>query len=392
ATGMTIGELNTYYQNKYQETPDLDDFLQILEEAGFILLLESNQTVDTQTVKTLFNDNTSAQKQAQQFHFTQFPESLAQRLYSKFTLYLSLIIISIACIAIILDPSIVPGWQSLVFTEHITLLNFSLMVIGFIGVCFHEMAHLVAARSFGIGTHLGIGHRMWILVAEADMTGVWILPHKKRYVPFLAGPLLDLTITSLLFILLFAVSSGWIALPYTVLLIIRAVIFVYLLGLLWQCYFFLRTDFYYVIANYFRCKNLMGDAINLLQNTFAKVFPWLRSSDQSHIPPKERQAIQIYAWFWVIGRIIVLLVFVFVVVPLLYNYILIIGQILLAGYQANPYAFIDALLIGTIVIGFQGFGIVLWIRSIYQSWRQTYVQTSQTSNIPSLGESNHSGS
>lgn len=392
ATGMTIGELNTYYQNKYQETPDLDDFLQILEEAGFILPLKENQIINTQTVKTIFTDNTVEQKHPQQFHFTQFPEPLAQQLCSKFTFYLSLVIISIAGIAIILNPSIVPGWQSLVFTEHITLMNLSLMIIGFIGVCLHEMAHLVAARSFGIGTRLGIGHRMWILVAEADMTGVWILPNKKRYIPFLAGPLLDLTITSVLFIILFVVESGWMALPNTILLILRAVIFAYLLGLLWQCYFFLRTDFYYVIANYFRCKNLMGDAIDLLQNTFAKLFPWLRSSDQSHIPPKERQAIQIYAWFWVIGRIIALMVFAFVVVPILYNYILIIGQILLAGYQANPYAFIDALLIGTIVVAFQGFGIVLWIQSIYHSWRQTYVHIPTTSNTASLRESNHSGS
>lgn len=390
--GMAIGELIAYYQNKYDITPDLDDFLETVEEAGFILPLEPDQTVDASTVKSLFTNGTVGQVPSQQFHFANFPESLARQLFSTYTLILCCIIFGIAGIAIVLEPSIVPGWQSLVFIEHITLMNLTLMVIGFVGVGFHEMAHLVAARSFGVPSRFGVGHRMWVIVAETDMTGVWTLPQNKRYIPFLAGPLLDLTITSLLLILLFTVHSGWIALPETALLIIRALIFGYLLGLLWQCYFFLRTDFYYVIANYFGCKNLMDDAIDLLKNYSAKVLPWVQTTDQSHIPHHERNVIGVYAWVWLLGRIVALSVFVLVVIPLLYTYAVIIGQTLLAGYQANPYGFLDVVIIGTIVLSWQGFGIFLWIRSLYQSWRQTHVHTHKTSNTPSLRESNHSGS
>ncbi|NOK63071.1 MAG: hypothetical protein GFH27_549279n498 [Chloroflexi bacterium AL-W] len=391
AEGMSIGELNTYYHDKYDVTPDLDDFLKTVEDAGFILPLEPDQRVDASTVKDLFTNGTAGQVPSPQFHFDNFPESLARQLFSKYTFAICFIIFGITGIAIVLEPSIVPGWQSLVFTEHITLMNLSLMLIGFVGVGLHEMAHLIAARSLGISSRFGIGHRMWVIVAETDMTGVWILPRNKRYIPFLAGPLLDLTIASVLLILLFTVQSGWMTLPETALLIIRALIFGYLLGLLWQCYFFLRTDFYYVIANYFGCKNLMEDAINLLKNYSAKVLPWVQPTDQSHIPLQERKVIGIYAWVWLVGRIVALSVFVLVIIPLLYTYVVIIGQTLLAGYQANPYGFIDVVMIGAIVLSWQGVGIFLWIRSLYQSWRQTHVHTNKTSNTTSLRESNHSG-
>ncbi|MEM8530891.1 MAG: hypothetical protein AAGF95_08610 [Chloroflexota bacterium] len=378
AEGRTLAELNAYYQDTYDSTPDLDDFLETMEEAGFILPLATDQTVDASTVKDLFTDGTAGQVPAQQFHFENFPESLARTLFSTYTLVLCCIIFGITGIAIALEPSIVPGWQSLVFTEHITLMNLTLMLIGFVGVALHEMAHLIATRSFGISSRFGIGHRMWVIVAETDMTGVWILPRNKRYIPFLAGPLLDLTITSLLLMLLFAVQSGWLVLPETAILIIRAIIFGYLLGLLWQCYFFLRTDFYYVIANYFGCKNLMEDATDLLKNYSAKIAPWVSTTDQSHIPRHERNVIGVYAWVWLIGRIVALSVFVLVVIPLLYTYAIIIGQTLLAGYQTDPYGFLDVVVIGTIVLSWQGFGIFLWIRSLYYSWRQTHVHTHQT--------------
>ena len=62
------------------------------------------------------------------------------------------------------------------------------------GIFVHELAHLIAARAVGVNSRMGISHRLWYLVAETDLTGLWSVTRNQRYLPMLAGMIVDLTV------------------------------------------------------------------------------------------------------------------------------------------------------------------------------------------------------
>ncbi|MBA2377691.1 MAG: hypothetical protein H0V75_16470 [Rubrobacter sp.] len=361
AVGKTVGQAQSLYQEKYSEVPDMNDFLDTLERKGFVRFLavgESDQTaVAIKTSPVILRPTPT---KPVRYHFAKFPQSLARRLLSRPILVSCGVLIGLALSAIAVEPSVMPGWSAYFFNKNLTLMGLILMMVSLIKVFLHEMAHLVAARAVGVSSRLGISNRMWVLVAETDMTGIWGVPRKQRYLPLLAGPLLDAVCASALTLILFAYSRGWLVLHLVVFQLSRAMLLTYLLGLLWQCYFFVRTDFYYVVANFFNCKSLMKDTEIFLHNQMARIIPSLRKVDQSHIGALEMQVIRWYALVWLIGRAAAVASLIFIGIPLIWNYYLAIFAASRNGYQANHYAFIDALIMAVMLIP-QIVGFWLWI-------------------------------
>ncbi len=368
ADGKTVGDAQSLYQEKYGEVPDMEEFLDSLERKGFVRPRVKDRADQSATMETTFVPR-STRSAPVRFHFANFPQSLARRLFSRPVLIICGVLITLALASIFVDPSIFPGWQAYFFKENVTLTVLVLIMLDCVALFLHEMAHLVAARAVGVSCRMGISNRMWILVAETDMTGIWGVPRNQRYLPFVAGALLDAVSASALILVFFMESRGWIVLHPVVFLLGRAMLLNYLFGLLWQCYFFIRTDFYYVIANFFRCKSLMKDTEVFLRNQVARIFRSCRLVNQSHIPVAEMRVIRWYALLWLVGRIAALGYLIFISIPLMWHYYLAIFAVLSAGYQANPYAFIDALLMVLVVFAPQGVGFWLWIRSFRSSQR-----------------------
>jgi hypothetical protein len=143
---------------------------------------------------------------------------------------------------------------------------------------------------------------------------------------------------------------------------------VYLLSLFWQCFFFVRTDFYYVIANYFNCKNLLGDTEGYLRNRMAQVLPVLRTVNQSGIPDREMRVIRLYAWIWIAGRLAALSALAFIHIPLVISYFKLVSSTLAAGYRADARAYLDTLVMATLAILPLLAGMGLWLWSLARSW------------------------
>ncbi|HLP89715.1 MAG TPA: hypothetical protein VK184_14135 [Nostocaceae cyanobacterium] len=367
AVGKTIGETKLIYQEKYGEVPDIEDLLMVLQKKGFVKpLLSSQSELSPSLIQSAFVPS-SPQVTKVRYHFTNFKRSLAQKIFSRPVLLGCGVLISLALMAIAFDSTVIPSWDAYLFKEDITLTILVLTVLDSCKLFLHEMAHLIAARALGISCRLGISNRMWVLVAETDMTGVWSVPRSQRYLPFLAGVILDATSAAILILLFFTANHHWIT-PHPLWIKFgRALLLNYLLGILWQCYFYLRTDFYFVFANFFNCKNLMKDTEVLFCNQLARVIPWLRRIDQSHIPISERRVISCYAVLWLVGRTAAISALIFISLPLMWQYWHNLFSILSTGYQANPYKFIDALLIMFIVAIPQSLGFGLWIRSFFKN-------------------------
>lgn len=372
AAGKTVGEVQGLYQQKYGEVPDLVDFLSLLEDEGFVQPKKDHSIEPLAAAIESTSTPRSAASPDLQFHFANFPQSVAKLFFKRSSLILYALVITLALVATFIEPSIIPGRNAYVFTKNMTVMILSLTIVIYITVFLHEMAHLVGARAVGVPSRFSIGHRLWVLVAETDMTGIWVVPRNQRYLPFLAGSLLDAISASVLILMFFAVKQGWLSLPSIILSLANALLLSYLLRILWQCYFFVQTDFYYVITTYFNCKNLMGDTQIFLQNKVARFVHWVYPVDQSKIPANEMRVIRSYALVWIGGRVVALSILIFVSLPVMYHYLLTVFFTLRAGYSANPYAFIDALMLGSLFLVLQGSGFWLWFRSLYRGGRKTY--------------------
>lgn len=304
AAGTTVGAAQQRYQTRYGELPDVEDFLTLLESKGFVNPHGANP-------KTANNVK---------FHVAGFPQPLARLLFSRPVLFAGGLLILTAVVIAARQPHLIPGGSSLYFEKQFTAVALVLLLTSYAMVFLHEMAHLIAARAYGVNSRLGIGHRLWMLVAETDLPGVWALPPKQRYLPLLAGPFVDAVIAAVLLLLLFAGDHGLLVLQPFLQQICRALLFLYLMQLLWQCYFFLRTDLYYVVANWFRCKNLMGDTEGFLRNLAARWIPGVAKVDQSHLPPAERRVVGGYAAVWLLGRAIAWAAFFLMLLPVVVRY------------------------------------------------------------------------
>ncbi len=368
--GRTLAETQDLYKERYGEIPDVGDLLVFLQGKGFVRphtpgapapAAASSQTAAAQAAG---GDFAAPAKSKIRYHFTNIPIPLAQKLFGKTALTISAAIFALAVAAVAFDRSLLPHRDALIFSQHRTLKTLALILCGYATVFIHEMGHLIAARAVGVSSRLGISSRMWVLVAETDMTGLWAVPKRQRYLPMLAGPVIDVVSASLISLVLFCQHRGWIALPSLVVQLSLAMVFVYMMRLLWQCFFFVRTDFYYVIATFFGCKSLMHDTRIYIGNLRRRLFSSAPPIDQSHIPKGERRVISSYAWIWALGRIVALWTLFSVTLPVAGKYLRSSVETMMTGFSRGSYAFFDALFILVFYLFPLGLGMSLWIHAM----------------------------
>lgn len=357
AQGRTIGEVSDGYEQRYGETPDLEDFIQILETKGIVKPVAPGDNGAATA-------SASPQVKRVRYHFSNFPHRLAQRIFNLPTVVVGCAVIALALAASIRNPSLLPGPRDLYFPDRRTLTWTILILASYATIFIHELGHLVAARAVGINSRLGISHRLWYLVAETDLTGLWSVPKRQRYLPLLAGSLIDTVSGSLLLLLMFAQGQGWLALPTLAVRVARGMMFTYMMRVLWQFFLFVRTDFYYVIASIFNCRNLLKDTEGFLRNQVARILPFVRPVDQSEIPERERRVIRFYSILWVVGRAFALTILFTVTLPLAVLYIRNLGLTFQRGFGTNPADFADALLLASYFLIPLTIGLVLWLQGM----------------------------
>lgn len=353
AAGRCVGEASDRHQLLHGETPDMEDFLGLLERKGLVALVGDPGRLDAPAVPP-----------AIRFTFRGFPQPLARKLFGPFGMTLAGLAIGLGLVVACGSPAVVPRWDSLYFEQSRTLLSITVVLLSYITLFIHEMGHLVAARAAGIDARMGISHRLWILVAETDLTGIWALPKRRRYLPLLAGSLVDAVSASLVLATLYAQSRGRIIVPPIAWLLLRALFFIYLIQIAWQFLFFLRTDLYYVFANLFSCRNLMQDTENFLKNISSRWLTWLPTTDQSGIPATERRIVRLYSGFWLAGRLVAIGGLVFISLPLFGRYLIGVSLTLRAGFASQPYSFLDSLAMSVLSIVPFSIGMIIWLRSL----------------------------
>lgn len=357
ASGRSVAEAAARYKSEHGIEPDIEGLLTELERRGFV-----KRSADAAAA-------TPSQPSPPSFraHFTWIPRSWARALWSPPVLIASCIVILAALALLVFDPELRPSARAAFFERRTIAYLGLLMIFGLFTTFFHELAHLTAAQARGVSCRFGIGNRLWFVVWETDMTGIWAIPKRERYLPILAGPFSDLTGGALLVLVQAAAVHGFVGLSPHALQMVRAFVFIYAMRIAWQLYLFLRTDFYYAFANLFSCRNLMADARAYLASGFRRLLR--RGPRVELVLPDGPEAlpVRLYSWLWLGGRILAFSILLFVQLPLFGLYLGRFGQ-MLAGHDTGADSV--EILTSLLFVLFLTWGLALWIREIWRSRRK----------------------
>jgi putative peptide zinc metalloprotease protein len=322
----------------------------LLDFAAQLLEMELIDEVDGMKVEKL-------KKQKDSLGFLWISPIAGKLFFNKFTypLYITFFLLNI--ILFIISPSLLPHHED-IFVLDIMVINVLLwMSFTFLLVLVHEYGHVLAMRAHNLPTKLEVGHRLFFVVLETDMSSVWKLAPKQRNVLFLAGLCFDNVILFIALVIKLLIPSGHEIISG----VISLAVFDVVLRMIYQCCFYLKTDLYYVFENVTGCYNLMENA----QQTIRKQFSFLKQKSSNEVGfLSERKTVTIYAIFYFIGiAISIALYFIFYIPEVIHA-----GKQLLPGFGEAPtrLAFWDAVLFSLQVTIF----LLLLLYSYWKKYRK----------------------
>lgn len=261
------------------------------------------QEVDGQRI----GNESSEKKQPQGFKW--ISPKTGSFFFNRFTsiIYPVLFIVNLALL--VLHPDLFPHYKDL-FVFKLMLVNIPVwLMLTFFLVLIHEFGHILAIRAKNLSTKLEIGHRLFLVVFETDMSSVWKLSPKERNKLYFAGLCFD---TLVLFIALFgqlAFSNP----SYIIHGILRMVVLDTFIRMVYQLCVYMKTDLYYVFENSTGCYSLMENAQRFLREFF-KLRKKNRAAGEAVFKGEEK-IVYWYAIFYMAGVMITIILYVLFYIP-----------------------------------------------------------------------------
>jgi putative peptide zinc metalloprotease protein len=295
--GLPLAAVRERFSARYGVVPDLEDFLSGIEECGFV------RSIGDRAVGPL----TAPASRGIPLLASVSPQRLRWLLSRPMRAVYILLWISVP-LAMLADPVLAPRPSDALLVHNVLLNALLVAVIAWTLVMAHEFAHATAARAVGCTGRFSISRRLWFLVGQTELTDVRTLPRRSRYAPYLAGMTWDLLV--LLGCLCAELAGIRAELP-------RTVAYTLCLMLIYQFSVFMRTDIYYVIANWLRLGDLMGDTQRLVANMAQHMLRRPPSRDITSVPARELRIIRWYAVYYLLGSACVTAAFLLLSVPAL---------------------------------------------------------------------------
>lgn len=357
--GHTLGEAQEQLGRDLDETVEVVEFVEQLAELGFVRAVDGVAVDDIdQLVPSL----------------PWLRPAHVGWMFSTPLLAAYAALITAAAVLLAGRPRLLPGYGDLLISRSPTAVVVTDTIITLVLMGLHELAHLAAARSVGVPARISWGTRLFDLVAQTSMPGVWAVGGRLRMRCYLAGIGFDVAFGSAL---IAAEATG--SLPSLAGRFVRATVALLVLGLAMQLLVFKRTDVYFVLADLLRARNLHDDACVYLLTRGATVLSWLRpdrtpvsrQSAAEVMDGREYRLVRHYAWFMLAGSVASALALVAFIAPAVAALISrSVGQ-LTAGLSRPDYAHAaDAGAAIAILIGSWVFFLIVFVRSRGPWWRR----------------------
>ncbi len=333
--GLPPDQAAAWYEQTYGQAVDMPDFLGTLDELGF--LRQAGEEI-TAIGPVRF-------------------QRLGRIVFSPAAGCGLLVIFACWVVVIARHPELAPNPRQVFFTGSVVLVQL-LVVFGqlpWIGL--HEASHVLAGLRLGLPSRLGLGTRLYFVVFETRMNGLLTVPRRQRYVPILAGVLVDLFVISALGLLAFAAEGPGGTEPLAGRLAL-AIAFPILVRLAYQLLLFLRTDVYFVVATALGCHDLHAAARAVIRNRIWRVLRRPeRLVDEDQWTGRDRRMARWYAPLFLVGATVMIAIGVLVVGPILVH----IGFLVWQGLTSRPGGahFWDSLLFSILNLAqFAAFGFI----------------------------------
>lgn len=342
--GMQLGAIEGILKEKYTiEEVDILDFAEQLLE------LELIDEVDGIKVE-------KQEKQKERLGFQWISPKIGKFFFNRVSYPLYFVLFTVNVILFILHPSLFPHHMDIFVFEVMVLNVLFWMAFTFIFVLIHEFGHVLAMRAHDLPTKVEIGHRLFFVVLETDMSSVWKLARKDRNVLYLAGLCFDNVILfiALIFQLMFPNGSD------LAIGLMNLTVFDIVLRMIYQCCIYVKTDLYYVFENISGCYNLMENAKQKISQRVS--FLRLRTNEETAFSD-EKNTIFIYTIFYFLGIVVTIALYFIYYIPEIIH----AGKQLLPGFGQPPtsLAFWDAA-----VFSLQA---CIFVLLLLYSWRKKYI-------------------
>jgi hypothetical protein len=295
ADGMSPARAARWYEDEYGEPVDIAEFAADLGELGFLRTAGAPQPPPAAPPRWT---------------------RLGRAVFSPVAGVLYLALLAAAVVVMVRVPAVAPRYHNVFFTHYMSVLVPVVYAAQVPLMLLHESAHVLAGRRLGVPSRLSIGRRLYYLVFETSLDGLAGVPRRKRYLPMLAGMLCDLGVFAALTLTAAATRRPDGGFP-VVGAVALATAFATLLRLLWQGYFFLQTDLYYLIVTVLGCVDLQATTKQLLANRWHALRGRPAPYDPESWHPRDRAVARWYSVLMVAGYAFCLLTLAFTLVPLL---------------------------------------------------------------------------
>ncbi|ASW55429.1 hypothetical protein [Plantactinospora sp. KBS50] len=271
-------------------------------------------------------------------------------------------LLALAGLAVLIwQPDLRPTYDQIFFTDYLTVVTIVLAVGQWPLILCHEAAHALAGRRLGLHTRMSISTRLNYLVVETAMDGLVTVPRRKRWLPMIAGIGCDLVMMAVLTLVAAALRAEDGSLPLAARLCL-ALSYGTLLRVVWQLFFYLRTDIYYLLSLVLGTVDLHGTAARMLGERLRRLTR-RPAPERSPAPPHptDVRAARWYMWLMVVGYAVTLTTFGMAIVPLAARFV-----VELVGRIADPggiWHVIDSYLVFLLAVGQLALVAVVAIRN-----------------------------
>lgn len=364
-SGMTLPEAVAEFERRHGEAPDVEEFLDVLEAEGFVSRSGPGSELDPQQAAAAVTA-----RPVRRFAFDRIPPHIAAALCGPAALTVLGLLIAVGIALAAADPGLIPPPSVLLYEpKWFALQTIATAALVLVAVGVHELAHAVVARASGLSVRFGIGHLIYQPVAQTDISGIWMVPRRRRYLAFLYGTIVDAASASLVLVVLWAQARGTLSLPEPVFTVVQALLLTYAFRMSFQLLFYMRTDLYYVLLVATRSANLMGDTEQFLRNLVLRAVRLGRlATPQDGLPRRQRRLVRGYAVLWFGGRVFEISVLVTLYIPLLVSYAVHVTSMLWEG--ETGLALLNLAVAAGFVYLIDGVGIAMWLRTLGRIWRR----------------------